>query len=176
MTNDNSEIIARLVKALDATPQTRGRGRVKEISVATGYSEGMVSRILAGKVDASDKFIMAICSAYSINREWLASGNKPVGSILTGEPEGVFDENSPVALPAFMLRSNASDVMNNAMLAVDALVPGLGEGLKDPAIREGVKEMLKMPESERWKTVGELKFKNELLCVEKEMQELDKTP
>lgn len=75
MANEN---IDRLLKALDSNPQTSGRGRVKEISGSTGYSEGMVSRILAGKVEPSEKFLMAVCNTYLISKEWIEEGKVPV--------------------------------------------------------------------------------------------------
>lgn len=80
MANENNgddikkEKLKRLIEGLDAAEVPSGRGRVKAVAKMTGYSEGMVSRILAGKVEPADKFITAICYGTDLNRFWIENG------------------------------------------------------------------------------------------------------
>lgn len=71
-------ILYRLTEGLDASEVKIGRGRVKEVAEKTGYSTGMVSRILAGKVEPADKFIFAVCAAFDISINWVVTGAEPV--------------------------------------------------------------------------------------------------
>jgi transcriptional regulator with XRE-family HTH domain len=71
-------IVSRIVSGLDAANVPAERGRVKDVADKTGYSSGMVSRILAGKVDPAAKFIRAVCSAFNISFNWVIDGVEPV--------------------------------------------------------------------------------------------------
>lgn len=106
--------IQRLLKALDSIPDTKGRGRVKEIADKTGYSEGMVSRILAGKVDASEKFMVAICKTYFINRNWLETGE---GSIFL--PRMYIGNVDPDQLRRITSVISGEDVNNNGAGSIE---------------------------------------------------------
>lgn len=86
-------ILDRLIQGLDIAGVKAGRGRVKEVAEKTGYSEGMVSRILNGKNDPAEKFIIAVCAAFNINKQWVETGNQPA----TVFAQGLFDENAPIA-------------------------------------------------------------------------------
>lgn len=71
-------LLYRLTEGLDASGVKIGRGRVKEVAEKTGYSAGMVSRILSGKVEPVDKFIFAVCAAFEISLNWVTAGIEPV--------------------------------------------------------------------------------------------------
>jgi transcriptional regulator with XRE-family HTH domain len=70
--------LSRIDSGLDASNVKIGRGRVKEIAEKTGYSTGMVSRILSGKVEPAAKFTKAVCSAFNISLSWIIDGVEPV--------------------------------------------------------------------------------------------------
>jgi transcriptional regulator with XRE-family HTH domain len=67
-----------MIAGIDASNVATGRGRVKALAEATGYSPGMVSRILSGKIEPADKFILALCTAFNINFSWVTEGKGPV--------------------------------------------------------------------------------------------------
>ncbi|WP_243372734.1 helix-turn-helix transcriptional regulator [Geotalea sp. SG265] len=119
--------LARLHDALEQL-DVKKRGRVKDVAEKTGYSASRVSDLLAGKVPLNDRFIMAVCSAYSINEGWM---------------RGDDDASLQVASP---LPANA--------------IEGAGLEKLDVAIIEAIKELKKLPESERWAFVAELKRRN----------------
>lgn len=54
------------------------RGRVKIVCEITGYSQGMVSKILSGKTEMADKFVKLVCTSLYINTHWVVSGVEPV--------------------------------------------------------------------------------------------------
>lgn len=70
-------LLGRLHKALDLC-NIPSRGRVKEVCGRTGYSQGMVSKILTGKVEMADKFLKLVCGAFRINISWILEGKEPV--------------------------------------------------------------------------------------------------
>lgn len=156
---EKNSILERLHFGLDKREIPK-RGRNPIVAEKTGYSPGMVAKLLSGHAVIGDRFIQAISSAFDINKEWLVYGCKPQGSILTGEPEGLFDDNAPTKLPPFITPPTFSEIMDSAMIVVDSLVPGLGDGLKDNVVREGIKELIRMPDVKRWKAVTILKEMN----------------
>jgi len=66
----------RLLTALD-TRNVPIKGRVKAIADKTGYSSGMVSKVLSGKVDSIDRFVKVVCSEFGICKEWVEEGKEP---------------------------------------------------------------------------------------------------
>ena len=70
-------LLARLQKALDLCG-VPNRGRVKAVYEKTGYSQGMVSKILSDKAEMGERFIKLACSAFGINEEWVLEGKEPV--------------------------------------------------------------------------------------------------
>ena len=72
------ELLQRMITGIDTASVATGRGRVKALAEATGYSAGMVSRILSGKIEPADKFILALCAAFDINFSWVTDGEEPV--------------------------------------------------------------------------------------------------
>jgi transcriptional regulator with XRE-family HTH domain len=71
-----NELLNRIHEGLDAANIPK-RGRVKAVAEKTGYSEGMVSRILSGKIEPAEKFIMAL-ENFLIRKEWIKSGENPI--------------------------------------------------------------------------------------------------
>ncbi|ABK99015.1 helix-turn-helix domain-containing protein [Pelobacter propionicus] len=72
-----NEFVSRIKAAFNAMGVAK-RGVVKEVAVKTGYSEGMVSRILAGKNEPSEKFLLSVAAAYGIRPDWVLKGEEPI--------------------------------------------------------------------------------------------------
>ena len=71
--------LERLIAGLDAA-NVKKYGRNKKVAEATGYSQGMVAKVLSGHVTLTDKFILSVCSAFYIRREWVYEGVGPIGN------------------------------------------------------------------------------------------------
>lgn len=74
-----SDSLKRLRDGLD-TANIPKRGRNPLVAKQTGYSLGMVARILSGHAELTARFVQAVCSGFGISREWVETGN---GVILT---------------------------------------------------------------------------------------------
>jgi len=46
-----------------------------DFSVKIGSNQSSISAVFSGKINASDTMLQGMCATYSINREWLFSGN-----------------------------------------------------------------------------------------------------
>ena len=72
------DIIVKLDSCLDVAGVPTGRGRVKAVTEGTGYSQGMVSKLLSGKSPITPRFITVVCTSFGINPEWIYKGTEPV--------------------------------------------------------------------------------------------------
>jgi len=170
-------ILDRLIQGLDIAGVKAGRGRVKEVAEKTGYSEGMVSRILNGKNDPAEKFIIAVCAAFNINKYWVSTGGTPTflcsgefhsaSAVLTTSPSE-FDKpilNPNHITPSQLLRDKIQDAQIDLEKLIKIL-PGLADtniqkALQSGVVREAILEIMKMPVPRRWEAVGMLKRMNE---------------
>lgn len=66
----NKQCIERLLAGLDLR-RVPIKGRVKAIAEKTGYSPGMVSKVLAGKVTSIERFVKVACSEYDIDERYV---------------------------------------------------------------------------------------------------------
>jgi len=92
--NNNGEsniILNRLILALEKIDIVKW-GRVKKIAVKTGYSEGQVSAILAGKESINDRFKKAVCQAYLISEGWLGTGEGEMFVKKNEQPQTISDQ------------------------------------------------------------------------------------
>jgi len=69
-------MIERLIEAVEMI-ELKKRGRNAAVAKATGYSPAMISAVFSGKEPLNDKLLSAICSAYSINEDWVRTGHGP---------------------------------------------------------------------------------------------------
>lgn len=96
--------------------------------------------------------ILAVCGAFDIDYNFVITG---VPSELHGDSESVNPENR------IRISGHDSAYLDSCIKTVEIYLPGFGSAFKDQALREGIKELVKMPEHERWKAVGALKLQNE---------------
>ncbi len=68
-----SDSLKRLRDGLD-TANVPKRGRNPLVAEQTGYSLGMVARILSGHAEMTPRFVQAVCSGFRINKEWVETG------------------------------------------------------------------------------------------------------
>lgn len=71
--------LERLIAGLDAAG-VKKYGRNKRVAEATGYSPGMVAKIMSGHVALTDRFIQAVCSSFYIKKEWIYDGIMPINN------------------------------------------------------------------------------------------------
>lgn len=69
-------MIQRIHAALDKCGIPK-RGRNNVVTEKTGYSASMVAKIMSGHAGLNERFISAICSAFSIRRKWIYEGDLP---------------------------------------------------------------------------------------------------
>lgn len=79
-------VLDRIHTGLDAA-KVPIKGRVAAVTKATDYSSGMVSRILAGKDAASERFVKTLNRVYGINERYVFDGeqfwnNSPQNDVL----------------------------------------------------------------------------------------------
>lgn len=70
-------MIERIIQAVESI-EIKKRGRNAAVAKATGYSPAMISAVFSGKEPLNDKLLRAICSAYSINEDWVKTGHGPM--------------------------------------------------------------------------------------------------
>lgn len=70
-------MIERLAEAIGMI-EVKQRGRNAAVARATRYSPAMISAVFSGDEPLSDKLLAAICSAYSINEDWVRTGFGPM--------------------------------------------------------------------------------------------------
>ena len=68
-----SDVLKRMHEALDAVGLPK-RGRNGIVAQKTGYSLGMVGKILSGHTEITDRFIRAFCWAFRLREEWVSHG------------------------------------------------------------------------------------------------------
>lgn len=57
----------------------------KEIATKTGYSPSMVSAMMNGGREPSERFIQLFCSAFHISEDWLRTGSGTMRTPITGD-------------------------------------------------------------------------------------------
>lgn len=62
----------RLISALEAKGFKK-HGRATQVARATGYSVGMVSDVLRGKAELSERFLDTVCVKIGLSKEWVQS-------------------------------------------------------------------------------------------------------
>ena len=91
------------------------KGRVKAIADKTGYSAGMVSKVLSGKVDNIERFVKVVCNEYMLDENYvwgLGDGNPLLPSISwDDQPEKEYFPISAVANEALNEIMKMSDTM-----------------------------------------------------------------
>lgn len=84
--------IERLLAGLDLR-QVPIKGRVKAIADKTGYSSGMVSKVLSGKVSNIERFVKVVCNKYDIDERYVYGQDFP--PLLNISREDDYQENDP---------------------------------------------------------------------------------
>ena len=129
MSTDNTKL-KRLLIGLDLAGVFKpGRNRI--VAEKTEYSLSMVARVLTGNVPLTDRFISAVCSAFSISKPFVEREFGPWHTEDYGK-EMISDEDAQ-------------------------LVVNLNENV---VLKEAMKEILLMSEARRWEAVAMLKRMN----------------
>jgi phage repressor protein C with HTH and peptisase S24 domain len=127
------EILDRLIIALEQEGYKK-HGRATRLSEITGYSIGMISDVLRGKVEISDRFLETLCGKIGLSKEWVLTGigkpflskeDEPSAGQRTGEDEGGY-----VHVPRYQVSASAG---NGAIVVSEQIVDYLkfsGDWLK----------------------------------------------
>ena len=67
------KILDRLISALDAKGFKK-HGRATQLSKISGYSVSMISDVLRGKAEISDRFLDATAAKIGLSKEWIKTG------------------------------------------------------------------------------------------------------
>jgi len=138
------------------------RGLYADIARNTGFTPAYVGQVFSGKKEPADKFILAVCNAFSIDFDEVETGVK--STMLGGTRDGGYYGSIREETPRISRRSVPSHI-DNILGMLEVHFPGIKAGLKDQAVMQGLKELLKMPEPQRWEAVGMLKRMNEKIPV-----------
>ena len=122
--------LERLLEGLERAGVPRW-GRNKIVTEKTNYSKSLVARVLTGNVPLTLRFISAVCSAFSISKDWVETGRLPWNDA-----------------------GNDNKVVSIIKTELENITP------EDVAFWEAIKEVRFMPEPERWEAVAMLKRMN----------------
>ena len=122
--------LVRLHQGLDLADVPK-RGRNQIVATKTDYSLSMVARILTGNVPLTMRFITAVSSAFSLNKDWIESN---IG-------------------PWYVLGNGANQVESNETEPDERFMESV-------VVREALKELQLMQEPKRWEAVAMLKRMN----------------
>lgn len=126
--------------------------RNKTVAKTTGYNEKTVANILSGNSTLTARFVRTVCADFGINQHYVETGiakdskSNPPARFWTKTDLQAGGDGTPIQ----RIAANISEA-----------IPGLSDGINLPEVREGIKELLKMPEARRWEAVGVLKRMNE---------------
>jgi hypothetical protein len=126
----NNIKLERLLEGLELAGVTK-RGRNRDVAEKTKYSLSMVARVLTDNAVLTDRFISAVCSAYSISKPFVERGF------------GLWYEND----------SEKRLVSNEDAQLIESLNDSV-------VLREAMKELVLMSEPRRWEAVAALKRMN----------------
>ena len=107
-------VLNRLINAL-AIVWPKDRGRNTEICRRTGYSPGQVSGVLNKKVALDSKFIKSVCREFSINEDWVVTGE--------GEsvcPKGIADIDFPAG-PSTKISERLTGYSDDIKMIADSI-------------------------------------------------------
>ena len=120
-----------LIEALNcANVPTKGRGRI--IAGKTGYSTGMISKVLSGKVEAGERFLTVVSNAFGINIDFVNGLSA-----------------SPLTIPANNSRWYSAEEKEEIHF-----ISGL---LHEPILLEGARTLVRFSEAYRYEAVAMLK-------------------
>jgi transcriptional regulator with XRE-family HTH domain len=153
-----NEQLGRLLSALKGVDVDKGRN--KKVAEKTGYSEGSVKQVLAGRNPITGRFITAVCNAFDINQLWVETGFSPVDGMMSGEPSFTDLELVKAEHSFNKLKKIRPDLFSSEEVIMERLK--IADFLRtDVACFEALKELLKMSEVDRWRAVVMLKEMND---------------
>lgn len=147
--------LERIHQALDikGVPE---RGRVKLVCEKTGYSQGMVSKLLSGKSVLLDRFINVLCSSLLINKDWVVSGAEPTltqCSTIIGQLD-CYVPGDVATQEAIAMLSAMSEADTRKAIEV---LKGVAPEPVNVTFLEAVAILSSMSEPNRWRAVAALK-------------------
>ncbi len=128
----SEDVISRLSQALEHVG-VKEYGRNKKIAEKTGFNDTHISGIFNKKVTLTSKFIKGVCKEFLISEDFVLHG--------TGEIKVAPQLNDGRALDG------------SWRLGPD----NLGVVSDDPAIHEIIKDLLRLPEVDRWEMAAKIK-------------------
>ncbi len=150
--------LGRLMSALESVGVDKGKNKI--VAEKTGYSEGSVKQVFAGRNPLTGRFITAVCNAFDIHQEWVETGISPDAEMMSERPSYAELELAGSKLDFMKIIKAHPDLCSSEEEFVERCK--ISDFFRaDVACLEAVKELQKMSEVDRWRAVVVLKEMND---------------
>ena len=141
------ERTSRLIQFFMSIGEWEKRGLNSRIARKTDFSSAYVGQVFNGLKAPADKYLRAVCTAYSISKEWIDTGFKPFL-----HRRGIY---FPPDAPAHPNIENEATSQSDFINEIGEINGGVNlADITDPIIAETISEMLKMPRSMRYRVLA----------------------